>query len=135
MNIKYNESDNTIEIKDRLKSVYWYQRISAIFIIIAAMSLSSSVWGKDLALWTVFIWGFCVLGGIAVMLYLSFKKTSAERLKLSEISALCEDQFFGRRRLRIKLHNGKSRDLVDLSKESDMKFTKAFFKERGIPII
>lgn len=58
--------------------------------------------------------------------------SASDNLKLSEIDFLKEKQFFERKRISLKLKNGKSRNLIDVKNEADIKTTKKFFKKLGL---
>jgi hypothetical protein len=60
------------------------------------------------------------------------KKSTSEKLNLSEINSLNEKQIFGRKKLSLKLKNGKWRDLIEMKNESNIKETKELFQNIGI---
>ncbi|MCK0114631.1 hypothetical protein MWU32_01370 [Gelidibacter sp. F63206] len=82
--------------------------------------------------WMGFIWILLGLFIIVLIAYQLLKKTASEKLKLSDISSLNETQFFGRKMLRLKLKNGKTRDLMDVKSQKDISEIKEFFSTIGI---
>lgn len=135
MNINYNEKDNSIEIKDTYKTQYWITNVSVIFAIINCILFPVYILEKKQMEWFGFIW---IIIGIALLIgliYQIMKKSASKKLYLPEINALVETQFFGRKRISLKLKSGKSRDLIDVKKEADIRDVKKFFKNIGIETI
>ncbi len=132
MNIKYNESENTIEIKDSLKTQYWMINIMAILNIINSILFPVFVLEKKQMEWFGFIWVIIGIASAIGLIYQIWKKTASEKLNLSEINSLTEKQIFGRKRFSLKLKNGKLRDLMEMKSKSDIKKTKELFKNIGI---
>ena len=132
MNIKYNESKKTIEIKDSLKTQYWMINIMAILNIINSILFPVFVLEKKQMEWFGFIWVIIGIASVIGLIYQIWKKTASEKLNLSEISSLNEKQIFGRKRFSLKLKNGKLRDLMEMKNETDIKKTKELFKNIGI---
>ena len=132
MNIKYNESENTIEIKDGLKTQYWMINIMAILNIINSILFPVFVLEKKQMEWFGFIWVIIGIASVIGLIYQIWKKTASEKLNLSEINSLTEKQIFGRKRFSLKLKNGKLRDLMEMKDKSDINKTKELFKSIGI---
>ena len=80
----------------------------------------------------VFIWIILGLVSLIMLIYQIMKKSTSEKLNLSEISSLTEKQVFGRKRFSLKLKNGKLRDLIEMKNQSDIIETKELFKNIGI---
>ncbi len=132
MNIKYNESENTIEIKDGLKTQYWMINIMAILNIINSILFPVFVLEKKQMEWFGFIWVIIGIASVIGLIYQIWKKTASEKLNLSEINSLTEKQIFGRKRFSLKLKNGKLRELMEMKNESDIKKAKELFENIGI---
>lgn len=132
MNIKYNESEKTIEIKDSLKTQYWMINITAIFNIISSILYPVFVLDKKQMEWFGFIWVIIGIASFIGLIYQNWKKTASEKLHLSQINSLIEKQTFGRKIFILKLKNGKLRDLIELKNESDIQKTKKLFENIGI---
>lgn len=132
MKINYNESDQSIEIKDGSKTQYWIIISGTLFNIINAILFPVFILDTKQMEWLSFIWITIGLASLVLLIYLLLKKSASERLKLSEISSLSETQFFGRKMLSIKLNNGKLRDIVNMKNETQIIDIKKFFRNMGI---
>lgn len=134
MKINFNENEKSIEIKDALKTQYFMIKMMLIFTSINSILFSVLVLDKKQLKWMGFIWIILGLASVIMVIYHITKKSTSEKLNLSEISSLTEKQFFGRKRFSLKLKNGKLRDLIEMKNESDIIETKELFKNIGIKI-
>ena len=134
MKIKFNETENTIEIKDGLKKQYLFINLSLIFTLVNSVLFPLFVLDEKQVQWMGFIWIILGIFSIVLFIYQILKKTASEKLNLSEISSLTEKQVFGRKRFSLKLKNGKLRDLMEMKNESDILKTKELFENIGIQI-
>ena len=132
MKIKFNEKEKSIEIKDGLKIQYLMIKIMLIITLINSILFPVFVLDKKQLEWMGFIWIILGLASLIMLIYQIMKKSTSEKLNLSEISSLTEKQVFGRKRFSLKLKNGKLRDLMEMKNESDIKETKELFKNIGI---
>ena len=133
MKINYNESEKTIEIKDGLKNQYLVIHLCLIFTFVNSVIQTLTLDKKQME-WTGFIWIFLGLLSVALLTYQILKKTASEKLNVSEISSLVEKDVFGRKRISLKLKNGKLRDLMEMKKQSDITQTKELFKNIGVKL-
>jgi uncharacterized membrane protein YcgQ (UPF0703/DUF1980 family) len=132
MKIKFNEKEKSLEIKDGLKTQYLMIKIMLIFTLINSILFPVFVLDKKQFEWMGFIWIILGLASMIMLIYQIMKKSTSEKLNLSEISSLTEKQVFGRKRFSLKLKNGKLRDLMEMKNESDIIETKELFKNIGI---
>ena len=132
MKITFNEKEKSIEIKDGLKFQYFLLKIMLTFTIINSILFPVFVLEKTHLEWMGFIWIIVGLASLSILIYTMLKKSTSEKLKLSEITSLPEKQFFGRNMIRLQLKNGKLRDLMELKKESDISEMKELLKNIGI---
>ena len=132
MKIKFNEKEKSIEIKDGLKTQYFLIKMTLIFTLINSILFPVFVLDKKQLEWMGFIWIILGLVSMNMLIYQILKKSTSEKLNLSEISSLIEKQVFGRKRFSLKLKNGKLRDLIEMKNESDIVGTKKLFKNIGI---
>ncbi|MBO3097398.1 hypothetical protein [Gelidibacter pelagius] len=132
MKITFNEKEKSIEIKDGLKTQFLLLKISLGFVLANSVLFPVFVLDKKQFEWMGFIWILLGLAIIVLIAYQLLKKTASEKLKLSDISSLNEKQFFGRKMLRLKLNNGKTRDLIDVKSQKDISEIKEFFNTIGI---
>jgi glucan phosphoethanolaminetransferase (alkaline phosphatase superfamily) len=132
MNIKFNAIEKSIEIKDGLKTQYLMIKIILLITLLNSILFTVFVLAKKESEWLRFIWVILGLACLIVLFYLIMKKSTSEKLKLSEINSLNEKQIFGRKRFSLKLKNGKWRDLIEMKNESNIKETKELFQNIGI---
>lgn len=135
MKIIFNESENSIEIKDGLKTQYFLIKMMLIFTLINSILFPVFVLDNKQLEWMGFIWIILGLASMIMLAYQILKKTASEKLSLSEISFLTEKQFFGRKKFSLKLESGKLRDLMEMKSKSDITETKKLFKDIGIEFI
>ena len=133
MKINYNEREKIIEIKDGLKNQYVVIYLGLIFTFVNSV-IQTLMLDKKQMQWIAFIWIILGILSIVLLTYQILKKTASEKLNLSEISSLVEKDFFGRKRISLKLKNGKLRDLMEMKKQSDLIQTKELFKNIGVKI-
>lgn len=134
MKIKFNETERTIEIKDGLKKQYLIINISLVFTFFNSILFLLFVLDEKQVVWLGFIWIILGIFSIVLFTYQILKKTASEKINISEISTLTEKEVFGRKRLSLKLKNGKFRDLMEMKNESNIKETKDIFESIGIKI-
>lgn len=132
MKITFNENEKSIEIKDGLKRQYLLLKITLIFTIINSMLFPVYVLEKIQVEWMAFIWIILGVASLFVLMYTMLRKSTSEKLKLSQITSLIEKQVFGRKRFSLQLKNGKLRDLLELKKETEISEVKKLFKNIGI---
>jgi glucan phosphoethanolaminetransferase (alkaline phosphatase superfamily) len=132
MNIKFNAIEKSIEIKDGLKTQYLMIKIILLITLLNSILFTVFVLAKKESEWLRFIWVILGLACLIVLFYLIMKKSTSEKLNLSEINSLNEKQIFGRKKLSLKLKNGKWRDLIEMKNESNIKETKELFQNIGI---
>ena len=132
LKIKFNEKEKSIEINDGLKTQYFMIKMMLILTFINSILFPVFVLEKAQLEWMGFIWIILGLASIIMLTYQILKKSTSEKLNLSEIISLTEKRVFGRKRFSLKLKNGKLRDLMEMKNESDIKETKELFKSIGI---
>jgi Na+/melibiose symporter-like transporter len=133
MKINYNEREKIIEIKDGLKNQYVVIYLGLIFTFVNSV-IQTLMLDKKQMQWTAFIWIILGILSMILLTYQILKKTASEKLNVSEISSLVEKNVFGRKRISLKLKNGKLRDLMEMKKQSDITRTKELFKNIGVKI-
>jgi len=132
MKIKFNEKEKSIEINDGLKTQNLMIKVTLIITLINSILFPFFVLDKKQLELRVFIWIILGLVSLIMLIYQIMKKSTSEKLNLSEISSLTEKQVFGRKRFSLKLKNGKLRDLIEMKNQSDIIETKELFKNIGI---
>ena len=132
MKIKFNEKEKSIEINDGLKTQNLMIKVTLNITLINSILFPFFVLDKKQLELRVFIWIILGLVSLIMLIYQIMKKSTSEKLNLSEISSLTEKQVFGRKRFSLKLKNGKLRDLIEMKNQSDIIETKELFKNIGI---
>ena len=132
MKIKFNDIEKSIEIKDGLKTQYLMIKMMMIITLLNSILFPVFVLDKKESEWLRFTWVISGLTCLIMLIYLVMKKSTSEKLNLSQINSLTEKQIFGRKRFSLKLKNGKMRDLIEIKNELDIKETKELFQNIGI---
>ena len=132
MKIKFNDIEKSIEIKDGLKTQYLMIKMMMIITLLNSILFPVFVLDKKEPEWLRFTWVILGLTCLIMLIYLVMKKSTSEKLNLSQINSLTEKQIFGRKRFSLKLKNGKMRDLIEMKNELDIKETKELFQNIGI---
>ncbi|CAM2849833.1 hypothetical protein [Flavobacterium frigoris] len=130
MNINYNESNKSIEIKDGLKNyVFLLNFLMVLNLLNAILNLSDikASFGFMKIIWLV-------LGVVSiVILYNSiFKKSTREKIPIDQIKGLNQRIFLGRKKYFIELKNGKTRDLLEVKSESEFTKLRTMFTKNRI---
>ena len=132
MKIKFNDIEKSIEIKDGLKTQYLMIKMMMMITLLNSILFPVFVLDKKESEWLRFTWVISGLTCLIMLIYLVMKKSTSEKLNLSQINSLTEKQIFGRKRFSLKLKNGKMRDLIEIKNELDIKETKELFQNIGI---
>lgn len=108
MKIKYNDSENTIEIKDGLKNQYLILKI--LMILNLANALIRLI-GQNKTEYGIIEYFWIAIGIVSLiaLYFFLFKNSTAEKIKVGEIKRLNEKSVFGRKRFSLELDNGKKR--------------------------
>lgn len=131
MKIKFNESDNIIEIKDGLKKQYL---ILKFLMILNLTNAIFRIFGKKPTEYefTEYMWiGLGVISLIILFMFL-FKLSTAEKISIGEISRLKEKTVFGKKRFALELKNGKKRNLGDFKDQFELAQVREVFAKIGI---
>lgn len=133
MDIKFNEADKALEIKDGLrKNVFLIKFLMILNLINSVLNLSdlnSGNFGFIKIIWTI-------LGAISIVILYKFivKKSSLEKVPIDQIKGLKERIFMGRKKYFLELTNGKNRDLLEVKSESDFKQLKKMLQKNDIQV-
>jgi hypothetical protein len=130
MNINYNKSNKSIEIKDALKNHLFLINLLMVLNLVNSI-LNLSDLNTNFGLMKI-IW--LVLGTVSiVILYNSiFKKSGIEKIPIDQIKGLNQRVFLGRKKYFIELKNGKTRDLLEVKSESEFTKLRTMFTKNGI---
>jgi hypothetical protein len=131
MKIKYNDSENTIEIKDGLKTQYLLLKILILLNLANALIRLVRQNKTEYGLIEYFWMAIGIVSLIALYFFL-FKNSTAEKIKVEDIKRLNEKSVFGRKRFSLKLTNGKNRILGNFKNEFELVEMRELFARVGI---
>ncbi|AXO80062.1 hypothetical protein DZC78_06545 [Olleya aquimaris] len=131
MNIKYNENNQTIEIKDGLKTHHMLIKSIMILNLVNAILNVYDVNITKLSFMST-IWIFLALLSIFVLYIFFTKKSSLENIPVKNIEALVQKTSLGSKRYTFKLTNGKTRDLNELKTIKDVNTLKKMLTKIGV---
>ncbi|WP_155827735.1 hypothetical protein [Gillisia sp. JM1] len=131
MKVKYYEEHRLIEIDDNFGKNNWTLKFVLIINIINGgfNLVQSFLTGFN---WFSVMWVSISLISIFILLFLIFKKTSESSIKIKDIDWFLQKEFFGRKSFKLKLKNGKVRDLLNLKKQSQVDELESLFRKAGI---
>lgn len=131
MNINYNETDETIEIKDGLKSQLFLMKFLMVVTLINSIlnlyDINASNFG-----FVAIIWLVIGIVSIVFLYHFIFKRSGLEKIPINQIKGVNERVFSGRKKYFLALENGKNRDLLDVKSEDDRKRLTEMFRKNGI---
>lgn len=108
MEIKLDPNDNQIKIDDSLKFQYWMIK----FVMLSNLFQMTVGLLKPYSEWDTLTWFWIPIGLFSLfMLYYFTRLSTAEVITLEDIQHLIHKDFFGRKRLSLKLKNGKTRQI------------------------
>ncbi|WP_289045820.1 hypothetical protein [uncultured Olleya sp.] len=131
MNIKYNENNQTIEIKDGLKTHHMLIKSIMILNLVNAILNIYDVNITKLSFMST-IWIFLALLSVFVLYIFFTKKSSLENIPVKNIEALEQKTSLGSKRYTFKLTNGKTRDLNELKTIKDVNTLKKMLTKIGV---
>jgi len=131
MIIKYNDKENSIEIKDGQKTQYYAIGFLMLINIFNAVVNLLNMNSKQLD-WIGYIW--VITGGLSLVIlaYYLFTKTTLDKIPLEKISRLKKKNILGVKTFSLELTNGKFRDLTNLKEQSEISELKKMFADIGI---
>jgi hypothetical protein len=130
MNINYNESNKSIEIKDGLKSyAFLINLLMSLNLVTAILNLSDV---KVSFGFMKIIW--LLLGAVSIFILYNaiFKKSTREKIPINLIKGLNQRSFLGKTKYFVALKNGKTRDLLDVKSEVEYTKLRIMFTKNGI---
>ncbi|HKL35969.1 MAG TPA: hypothetical protein VJ899_06740 [Salegentibacter sp.] len=109
MEIKLDRENNKLRIDDNIKITYWMLK----FVMISnILQMLFRVFNTPVANWDILTWFWIPIGlASPLILYFFTKLSTKEVIFLNEIQHPVPKNFFGRKRLSLKLKNGKTRHL------------------------
>ena len=131
MKIEFNESENSIEIKDGLKNQYL---ILKILMILNLANAIIRIFGKQTTEYGFieYFWiGVGIISLVVLFMFL-FKMSTAEKISIREITGLEEKMVFRKKRFALKLKNGKKRNLGKFKNQLELAKAHELFIRIGI---
>lgn len=131
MKIEFNESENSIEIKDGSKNQYL---ILKILMILNLANAIIRIFGKQTIEYGFIDYFWIGLGiiSLVILFMFVFKISTAEKISIGEIMKLEEKTVFGKNRFSLTLKNGKKRNLVNFKDQFELVKIRELFTEIGI---
>ena len=133
MNITFNESENFVEIKDKLN---YSQPILMVLLSIQFVFRIPVILQKNITDYEFTDYLFLIVGTIFItaIFFQIFKKSTAQKIKLEDINSFNEKPFFFAKRVFLKLDNGRTRDLgIFREDHKDLIQIRDLFDELEIP--
>ncbi|WP_338646840.1 hypothetical protein V5J73_00500 [Flavobacterium sp. KS-LB2] len=127
MDIKYNQTTASIEIKDGLKNHFFIVKLLLIITFInAVLNLSNPqvAFGFMKLIWLI----IGMIAAFGLRNYF-FRKTGLDKITVDQIVGIKERVSFNKIIYFIQLKNGKTRDLLEVKSESQFKEVKKLLAE------
>ena len=122
MDIKYNQTTASIEIKDGLKNHFFIVKLLLIITFInAVLNLSNAQVAFG---FMKIIWLFIGMVAAFGLRNYFFKKTGTDKIPVVQIEGIEERVSFSKKIYFVQLKNGKTRDLLEVKSESQFKEVK-----------
>jgi len=131
MKIEFNESENTIEIKDGLKNQYLILKILMILNLANAIIRTFGKRTTEYGFIEYFWIGLGIISLIVLFMFV-FKMSTAQKISIGEITRLEEKTVFGKNRFSLKLKNGKKRNLGNFKDQNELAKARELFSKIGI---
>jgi hypothetical protein len=130
MNINYNEADQSIEIKDGVKSHLFLMKFLMIVTLTNSILNLYDMNASNFGFVTV-IWLLLAIVSIVFLYHFIFKRSGLEKIPIGQIKGLNDRVFSGRKKYFLVLENGKTRDLLDVKSEEERQKLAIMFRKNG----
>lgn len=118
MEIYFNNEEESVEIKDGLKTSYFFLNFLMILNLVSSViNLINTLKGNEKFSLMIPFWILIGIVSMYVLFYINFRKTSTAKIKFDEIDSLKSKRVFGYTKYSLKLKNGKLRDLPTIKPE------------------
>ncbi|WP_047414573.1 hypothetical protein [Cellulophaga sp. Hel_I_12] len=131
MQIEYNKADQTIEIKDDIKTHYFALKIVLGLNALTGILNLAGTYKSGVGFIELF-WIFMLVTALVFLYYFTFRKSVAVLIPLHQIKYVKQRSILGRKQFSLVLQNGKSRDIPSFKKQADVNQLKALCQELGI---
>lgn len=128
MKVHYNSRDNVFEINDGLRTVY------TVLIFILLLNIFNGVFyfiGHSVPPYNFlhYLWIGVGLASLVVLWMFVFRKSSRSKIPKEQIREVLEKKVLGKKKLLLKLKNGKTRDLPQMKTTADHLTLKSVFED------
>ena len=126
MKVSYNETSQSIEIRDGLKKQYLLLKFLMILNLVNAIMrlVNKEVTAYEFLEYTWVFVGFISL--VALFMFI-FRLSALENIPIDEIISVEDKTYFGKRRFAFVLKNGKKRNLGSFKSEQELADTLELF--------
>lgn len=126
MKVSYNETSQSIEIRDGLKKQYLLLKFLMILNLVNAIMrlVNKEVTSYEFLEYTWVFVGFISL--VALFMFI-FRLSALENIPIDEIISVEDKTYFGKRRFAFVLKNGKKRNLGSFKSEQELADTLELF--------
>lgn len=131
MNIIYNETDKSIEIKDGIKTHYFNMKIIMSLNLINAILNLYDVNNTGLGFIEI-VWLIIGIASILFLFYFFYNKTTLEKIPVEKIDEIKEKSFLRKREFSFRLKDGKNRDLISIKTQSQYNELKNLLAAVGV---
>ena len=130
MKITYNEDKKSLIIDDGMKFQYFLLKMMLIFTFLSSLIFLYKLSENHFEMMG-FIWITLGITSSILLIHLLLKRSAAEKIELNRVAYLEEKHGFGRKRLSLRLKNGKTRNLITRN-QSEISEIKKLFDQIGI---
>ncbi|MGV6831228.1 MAG: hypothetical protein ACWA5P_06665 [bacterium] len=126
MKVSYNETSQSIEIKDGLKKQYLLLKFLMILNLFNAIM---RLVNKEVASYKFleYAWVFVGVISLVALFMFVFRLSALENIPIDEITNVEDKTYFGKRRFAFILKNGKKRNLGSFKSEQELADTLELF--------
>ena len=133
MNVKYIPETNTFEIKDGLRMVY------IVLMVLCLMNiLNGAIYfiGNPVPPFEFlhYMWIIIGLASLVLLWFFIFRKSTLSKVPYDQILRVSEKKVLGKKKLQLKLKNGKTRDLPQMKTVADHSALRKVFEDAGFEV-
>lgn len=133
MNVKYTPENNAFEIKDGLRTTY---------VVLMALCLINILNGVIYFIgnpvpafeFLHYMWILIALTSLVLLWFFIFRKSTLSQVPNDQILKVVEKKVLGKKKLRLQLKNGKTRDLPQMKTDADHLALRKVFEDSGFEI-
>lgn len=131
MDIRYNEIEKSIEIKDELYTHYLLLKVVMLLNLISSTIFLFNNYTTEIGFRNVLFFVIIIISIVALYIFF-FKKSTSDNIPIQNIIKLNHKTMFGKQHFFLLLSNGKKRDLNMVKTQDHIIELKKMFSEIGI---